>query len=89
MLKPWGNGLNRAATSRPGEDLEQRDGRRDAQTRRLHVAGHSGTPDEDVRRRFDRGREHFETLYKPLVDAWMLYDNSGEAPMLIDSGSKP
>ena len=55
---------------------------------RVRQGGHA-VPDEDVRRRFDRGREHFETLYKPLVDAWMLYDNAGEAPVLIDSGGKP
>jgi predicted ABC-type ATPase len=55
---------------------------------RVRQGGHA-VPEADVRRRFDRGREHFETLYKPLVDAWMLYDNSGEVPLLIDSGGKP
>ncbi|TMQ11831.1 MAG: hypothetical protein E6J90_13270 [Deltaproteobacteria bacterium] len=40
---------------------------------RMRQDGHA-VPEENVRRRFDRGREHFETLYKPLVDAWMLYD---------------
>jgi hypothetical protein len=24
-------------------------------------------------------------LYKPLVDAWMLYDNAGEAPVVVAS----
>ena len=55
---------------------------------RVRQGGHA-VPDEDVRRRFDRGREHFETLYKPLVDAWMLYDSSGDVPVLIASGGKP
>lgn len=55
---------------------------------RVRQGGH-GVPEEDVRRRFDRGREHFETLYKPLVDAWMLYDNAREVPVLIASGGKP
>ncbi|TMQ02746.1 MAG: hypothetical protein E6J90_49710 [Deltaproteobacteria bacterium] len=55
---------------------------------RVRQGGHA-VPEEDIRRRFDRGREHFETLYKPLVDAWMLYDNSGDVPVLIASGSKP
>ena len=32
---------------------------------------------------------HFETLYEPLVDAWMLYDSAGEAPTLLDSGGQP
>ena len=51
--------------------------------------GGPAVPEADVRRRFDRGREHFETLYKPLVNAWMLYDNAGEMPVLIASGGKP
>jgi predicted ABC-type ATPase len=55
---------------------------------RVRQGGHS-VPDEVVRRRFRRGRDHFEALYKPLVDAWMLYDNAGEAPILIASGDKP
>jgi hypothetical protein len=29
---------------------------------------------------------HFK--YKHLVDVWMLYDNSGEKPLLIDAGGK-
>jgi len=55
---------------------------------RVRQGGHA-VPDEVVRRRFGRGRDNFETLYKPLVDAWMLYDNSREAPVLIASGGKP
>ena len=55
---------------------------------RVHQGGHA-VPDEDVRRRFDRGRDHFETLYKPLVDRWALYDNAGEVPVLIAAGGKP
>jgi predicted ABC-type ATPase len=52
---------------------------------RVRQGGHA-VPEEDVRRRFERGRTLFETLYKPLVDTWMLYDNAGEAPILIASG---
>jgi predicted ABC-type ATPase len=55
---------------------------------RVRQGGHA-VPDEVVRRRFGRGRDHFEMLYKPLVDAWMLYDNAGEVPVLVASGSKP
>lgn len=54
---------------------------------RVRQGGHAVSED-DVRRRFDRGRENFETLYKPLVDTWMLYDNAGDAPILIASGAK-
>jgi len=55
---------------------------------RVRQSGHS-VPEEDVRRRFDRGRDLFESLYKPLVDTWMLYDSAGDAPVLIASGGKP
>jgi predicted ABC-type ATPase len=51
---------------------------------RVRQGGHD-VPDDVVRRRFNRGRDHFETLYKPLVDTWMLYDNAGDAPILISS----
>ena len=42
-----------------------------------------------VRRRFGRGLANFERVYKPLVDAWVHYDNSGPAPRLVDSGDNP
>jgi predicted ABC-type ATPase len=54
---------------------------------RVRQGGHA-VPDEVVRRRFSRGREHFETLYKPLVGTWMLYDNAGESPILIAAGGR-
>jgi len=34
------------------------------------------------------GWKNFEGIYKRLVDVWMLYDNSGEKPLLIDAGGK-
>jgi restriction endonuclease S subunit len=39
-----------------------------------------------IRRRFDKGWNNFHNVYKNLVDAWVLYDNSGESPQLIDEG---
>jgi len=41
---------------------------------------------ERVRIRFDKGWNNFHNIYKRLVDAWVLYDNSGESPQLIDEG---
>ena len=38
----------------------------------------------DVLRRFDRGWQNFENIYKPLADAWVVYDNSGDAPRRIE-----
>jgi hypothetical protein len=31
------------------------------------------------------GLRNFHEVYKPLVDAWMHYDNSGATPALIES----
>ena len=42
-------------------------------------------PEEVIRRRFDAGLLNLERLYKPLVDAWARYDNSGSTPMLTES----
>ena len=55
---------------------------------RIEEGGHS-VPEPVVRRRFNAGRRNFETMYKHLVDEWTLYDNSGDAPMLIEEGSRP
>lgn len=35
------------------------------------------------------GRENFERLYAPQVDAWALYDNSGPQPVLLDWREMP
>ena len=50
---------------------------------RVRQGGHA-IPEPTVRRRFDQGRENFESIYKPQVDAWAHYDNSGAHPILID-----
>ena len=39
-----------------------------------------------IRRRFAAGLCNFENMYKPLVDEWALYDNSGSEPVLIEEG---
>jgi predicted ABC-type ATPase len=54
---------------------------------RIRVAQGGHDVDESViRRRFDKGWNNFHNIYKRLVDAWVLYDNSGESPQLIDEG---
>jgi predicted ABC-type ATPase len=45
-------------------------------------------PDEVVRRRFEQGLKNLVQIYQPLVNAWAVYDNSGEAPQLIDWSEK-
>ena len=50
---------------------------------RVRQGGHD-IPEAIIRRRFATGLHHFEHLYAPRVDAWALYDNSGEWPKLLD-----
>ncbi|MCD8515647.1 MAG: zeta toxin family protein [Burkholderiaceae bacterium] len=50
---------------------------------RVRQGGHD-IPAAVVQRRFHLGLENFTRHYAPRVDAWVLYDNSGEEPQLID-----
>jgi len=50
---------------------------------RVKQGGHN-VPAADVRRRFKRGWENFQSVYKPLADSWAVYDNSGQSPKLIE-----
>jgi predicted ABC-type ATPase len=54
---------------------------------RVSQGGHD-IPETTIRRRFAAGRDNFERLYAPLVDAWALYDNAGNAPVLLDWSEK-
>ncbi len=55
---------------------------------RVRQGGH-GIPEDVVRRRYETGWRNFQQTYRNLVDAWVIYDNSGETPVLVDSGGKP
>ena len=46
-------------------------------------------PEKVIHRRFYAGLENFHKIYQPLVDDWLLLDNSGEAPRLIEWGERP
>ena len=50
---------------------------------RVRQGGHN-IPENVIRRRFAAGLENFERRYTPIVDAWALYDNSGNEPLLLD-----
>ena len=54
---------------------------------RVRQGGHS-VPDDVVRRRFLAGWSNLERVYQALVDTWVLYDNSGPEPVLVDWGEK-
>lgn len=43
---------------------------------RVSRGGHH-VPNDVVRRRYDAGLRNFFTLYRPIVDDWRMYDNSG------------
>lgn len=49
---------------------------------RVAEGGHD-VPAQDVCRRFNRSIDNFFKLYKPLLDSWMLFDNSESIPRLI------
>src|SRR5882672_3992878 len=46
---------------------------------RVKQGGHDVTS-EDVLRRFGRSWKNFVAIYRPLADAWAVYDNSGVEP---------
>jgi len=53
---------------------------------RVRAGGHH-VPEETVRRRYTAGLANFRSLYRPLADAWIVYDNtSQDGPRPIASG---
>ncbi len=55
---------------------------------RVRQGGHD-IPATTIRRRFDSGKRLFSEVYQPLVDQWVLYDNAGDVPVLMDWSGKP
>ena len=49
---------------------------------RVRSGGHH-VPDEVVARRYEAGLKNFFSLYEPMADAWVFYDNSGSSGMII------
>jgi len=49
---------------------------------RVRLGGHH-VPADVIRRRYDRGLRNFFELYRPIVDTWHVYDNSGDHPVLV------
>jgi predicted ABC-type ATPase len=50
---------------------------------RVRQGGHD-VPRLDVIRRFTRGWENFDHVYRALADVWTVYDNSGREPRLVE-----
>ena len=54
---------------------------------RVSEGGHD-VPEPLIRRRFHTGWRNLEHVYRDLVDAWAVFDNSGDVPMLVAEGSR-
>lgn len=54
---------------------------------RVRAGGHN-IPEETIRRRYERGRENFFNLYRPLANEWAVFDNSGAQRTLIAQGGR-
>ena len=52
---------------------------------RVKHGGHD-VPRADVLRRFNRSSTNFYVIYRLLADAWLVYDNSGAKPRLVEKG---
>lgn len=52
---------------------------------RVKRGGHD-VPESIVRRRFDKSLPNFFRFYQPLVDSWVIFDNSKEEPKMIAFG---
>ena len=53
--------------------------------RRVQQGGHH-IPEDVILRRFDAGIDNFRNVYAERVDSWVLLDNTGKAPVLIEMG---
>lgn len=54
---------------------------------RVAQGGHN-IPEPVIRRRFTSGRANFDAAYRAVVDAWALYDNSGDEPVMLEWGER-
>ncbi|NMG11305.1 zeta toxin family protein [Brasilonema sp. UFV-L1] len=49
---------------------------------RVASGGHS-IPEDVIRRRYERGKKNLISLYLPLCDRWIIYDNSSKNANLV------
>lgn len=55
---------------------------------RVRQGGHD-VPGDVICRRFAAGLRNFDRVYRDAVDAWAIYDNAGDEPVLTNWGEKP
>ncbi len=56
-----------------------------ARVRKRVAAGGHSIPDDAIRRRFGKSNTYFESIYKPIVDAWYLWESREGSFVLLDS----
>lgn len=54
---------------------------------RVKIGGHF-VPDEDVKRRFNKGKNNFWNIYKNMVDDWKLFNNAESGYEFLAAGEK-
>ena len=52
---------------------------------RVRQGGH-GIPEPVIRRRFSAGLRNFEQHYRESVDDWVIFENSGNEPVMLEWG---
>jgi predicted ABC-type ATPase len=50
---------------------------------RVSEGGHN-VPEDVIIRRFHRGWANFQKYYKHMVDDWVVFDNSGDIPLILE-----
>ena len=50
---------------------------------RVAQGGHN-IPEDVIRRRFEAGLANLRERYGPIVDGWVLYDNAGHTPVIVE-----
>ena len=57
---------------------------------RVRRGGHN-IPEKDIRRRHARGMHNLIHVYRPVLDSWILFENTSETPIIIarETGNEP
>ncbi len=56
-----------------------------ARVRKRVAAGGHDIPENTIRRRFGRSKNYFESIYRPIVDEWYIWESRQGAFALINS----
>jgi predicted ABC-type ATPase len=60
-----------------------------ARVRKRVATGGHGIPEDTLRRRFDKSLRYFETIYKPIVDEWYIWESREGIFVPVDAWNKP